>query len=496
LVEGGARNRDGRHVSGRLGEVLLTITSTEAPATDLGYLLHKHPDRAQAFDESVGRVHVFYPEANDERCTAALLLQVDPVGLVRGRRFGGHEAFSLAQYVNDRPYAASSMLAVALGRVFKTAMNGRCDARPELVDQPLRLQLHLPALPCRGGAEVADQMFAPLGWQVEAVPVPLDPHLHEWGDSHYVDLRLAGRQRLADALNHIYVLLPVLDDAKHYWVSTDEVDKLLRAGEGWLHTHPARDLITRRYLAHQRRLVSSAVDRLAEIDDAEPDALDNAATDEEASQPSAPRETLAQQRRQAVLAVLRDAGASRVVDLGCGEGTLVQDLLADVSFGEVVGVDVSDRALRLAERRLMLERLPDKKRERVRLLQSSLTYRDSRLTGYDAAVLMEVIEHVDPPRLPALEHTVFSFAQPGIVVVTTPNAEYNPRFTWLPAGEFRHRDHRFEWARSEFRDWARRVAERTGYDVRFLPVGLEEPDVGPPTQMAVFRRGEAGEGAA
>jgi len=476
--------------------VLITITSTEVPATDLGYLLHKHPDRAQSFEQSVGRVHVFYPEAREERCTAALLLEVDPIGLVCGKRFGGGDAFSLAQYVNDRPYAASSMLAVALGRVFKTAMNGRCDARPKLVQQRLRLHVHLPALPCRGGPEVAEQLFVPLGWQVEAVPVPLDRNLPEWGDSHYVDLRLTGQQRLADAMNHLYVLLPVLDDAKHYWVSTDEVDKLMRAGEGWLHTHPARHLITRRYLAHQRGLVRSAVDRLAEIDDTEPEALDNAATDEEASQPSAPRETLAQQRRQAVLGVLRDVGASRVVDLGCGEGTLVRDLLDDVSFSEVVGADVSDRALRMAERRLMLERLPDKKRERVRLLQSSLTYRDSRLTGYDAAVLMEVIEHVDPARLAALEHTVFAFAQSSTVVVTTPNAEYNPNFPWLPAGEFRHRDHRFEWTRAQFREWAERMATGFGYAVRFLPVGQEQPEVGPPTQMAVFRRNETPEGAA
>lgn len=327
---------------GQTCRVLLTITSTERPATDLGYLLHKHPDRAQCFDESVGRAHVFYPEANEERCAAALLLEVDPIGLVLGKRFGGGEAFSLAQYVNDRPYAASSLLAVAISRVFRTAMNGRCDARPELVDRPLRLHLHLPALPCRGGPRVADQLFAPLGWDVEATPVLLDPHLPEWGHSHYVDLRLSGQQRLADALNHLYVLLPVLDDAKHYWVSTDEVDKLMRAGDGWLHTHPSRDLITRRYLAHQRGLVRSAVDRLAEIDDTAPEALDNTATDEEAAHHSAPRETLAQQRRQAVLATLREAGASRVVDLGCGAGALLADMLADVSFSEVVGVDVSD----------------------------------------------------------------------------------------------------------------------------------------------------------
>ena len=213
--------------------VLLTITSTAPPATDLGYLLHKHPDRNQAMQVASGAVHVFYPEADEQRCTAALLLEVDPVRLVRGRSKQPRVGFSLGQYVNDRPYAASSLLAVALASAFRTAMRGRCDARPELAETALPLELTVPALPCRGGPDLAEALFGPLGWRVSAEPVP---------DSHYVSLRLVGEMRVADALNHLYVLLPVLDDAKHYWVTTDEVDKLVRAGDGWLAAHPEREL--------------------------------------------------------------------------------------------------------------------------------------------------------------------------------------------------------------------------------------------------------------
>lgn len=463
--------------------MLLTLSTTMPQATDLGFLLHKHPDKAQTFSTSTGTAHVFWPEASDEKATAALLLEVDPIALVRGkgRRDSG---FSLAQYVNDRPYAASSMLSVALGRVFRTALTGRCEARPELTGTPIPLEVHLPALPSRGGPEMVEQLFAPLGWTVSATPIPLDPEIPEWGDSRYVDATLHGQLVLADALAHLYVLMPVLDDSKHYWISRDEIDKLLRFGGTWLTEHPERELITRRYLGHRRELVRSAIGRLAELDDTEPEALDSAVPVDEDEKPT----PLAQLRKGAVIAALKSEGAKAVVDLGCGEGALVKDLLADPTFTAVLGVDVSHRALERAAQRLHLERMPDSVRARLQLLQSSATYRDDRLCGHDAVVLMEVIEHVDPPRLPALARSVFAHAKPTSVIVTTPNVEHNVRYEFLPEGAMRHADHRFEWTRAEFRSWAESVATEHGYAVRYLPVGEDDPEVGPPTQMAVFRR--------
>ena len=491
--------------------MLLTISTTHQPATDLGFLLHKNPGRAQSSPVSVGTAHVVYPEATQERCTAALLLEVDPIALVRGRSGGkgaaGPDAFSLAQYVNDRPYAASSMLAVALGKVFASARRGISKERPELAETPIPLEVFLPAVPCRGGGELVERFFAPLGWQVDATAIPLDEQFPDWGDSRYLTVRLTGTLRVADAINHLYVGLPVLDDGKHYWVSTDEIDKLLRAGEGWLADHPDRELITRRYLAHRGSLARQAIARLAEVDDTDPDALDDAlqpavthagpsghdladaaATDEVPDRPV----PLVGQRHGAVLAALRSCGARRVVDLGCGSGALLPTLLSEPALTEVVGVDVSHRALQEAARRLRLDRMPERKRDRLQLLQGALTYTDKRLVGYDAAVLMEVVEHLDLDRLPALEHAVFGFARPLTVIVTTPNVEHNVRYRDLPAGAFRHRDHRFEWTRAEFADWSRRVAGAHGYAVRFAGVGTDDPEVGPPTQMAVFSRGAAG----
>jgi 3' terminal RNA ribose 2'-O-methyltransferase Hen1 len=468
--------------------VLLILTSTAQHATDLGFLLHKHPARVQQFDVSVGTAHVFYPEATDARCTAALLLEVDPIALVRGRKAPASEGFALGQYVNDRPYAASSMLAVAMSRVFKTAMAGRCDARPELAGTALPLEITVPALPCRGGPGLARNLFQPLGWSVAARPVPLDETLPSWGDSRYLQLTLTGTMTLADALNQLYVLLPVLDDAKHYWVSPDEVDKLIRSGAGWLAAHPQRELITRRYLAHRQTLTRAALARLAEVDDTEPEQFDDAAAAPEVGDEPDRPVPLAEQRRGAVLAALRSAGATSVADLGCGEGALVAALLADRVFQRVVAADVSARSLEIAARRLRLVAMPETQRARLDIFQTSLTYRDTRLGGLDAVVLMEVIEHVDPPRLAALERCVFGEAAPGTVIVTTPNVEYNVRFPGLPPGRFRHRDHRFEWTRAEFSDWSARVAARFGYRARLLPVGFDDPDVGPPSQLAIFTR--------
>ncbi|MFD5710130.1 3' terminal RNA ribose 2'-O-methyltransferase Hen1 [Streptomyces pharetrae] len=476
--------------------MFLTISTTgtpERPATDLGYLLHKHPGKAQAFSTSYGTAHVLYPEADEQRCTAALLLEVDAVALVRrgkGKGRGGAPDAALAQYVNDRPYAASSLLAVAIGAVFSSALRGVCGARPELPAQARPLRVEVPALPARGGPGLVRRLFEPLGWTVTAEPVALDAEFPEWGDSRYVRLVLeSGSRTVAEALRHLYVLLPVLDDAKHYWVAADEVDKLLRVGEGWLPDHPEQKLITSRYLSRRWSLTREAMARLelmrlAETDDSEVEAIDNAvAAEAEAEEKPTP---LAVQRRDAIVAALTEAGAARVLDLGCGEGHLVQTLLKDPRFTEIVGVDVSMRALTIASRRLKLDRMGERQASRVRLFQGSLAYTDGRLKGYDVAVLSEVVEHLDLPRLPALEYAVFGAARPRTVLVTTPNVEYNVRWESLPAGHVRHRDHRFEWTREEFRTWAGAVAERHGYGVRYVAVGPDDPEVGPPTQMAVF----------
>lgn len=468
--------------------MLLTISTTHRPATDLGYLLAKNPATVQHFPLSYGIAHVFYPVATAEECTAALLLDVDPIGLVRGRSQA--DRGTIAEYVNDRPYVASSFLSVAIAQVFGSALGGRCRERVDLPDQAIPLVVELSSVPCRGGEGLLRRLFEPLGYLVDAQRVVLDERFPEWGEGPYYTVRLQGTVRLRELLAHLYVLIPVLDDDKHYWVGDDEVEKLVSRGEGWLAEHPEKEQIALRYLKHRRSLARAALDRLlAEEGEGTCDQDEELARVEEAVEEKI---SLNEQRIEAVVKALKEAQARTVVDLGCGEGKLIRLLLRDKAIDRIAGVDVSLRTLAIAEGRLRVDQMPEKQRARITFFQGTLTYRDKRLAGYDAATLVEVVEHVEPSRLPALERVVFEFARPRTVIVTTPNVEYNVKFDNLPRGRLRHGDHRFEWTRNEFEAWARRVATTFGYHVSFTPVGPEDVILGPPTQMAVFDLGPMG----
>ena len=463
--------------------MLLTITYTGQKTTDLGYLLFKNPNRPQVFELSHGNAYIFYPEVSDERTTAALLLEIDPIDLARGKV--GSSGGGLFDYVNDRPYVSSSFMSTAISKVFGTAMTGRADAHQALSDTALDLTATVTMLPCRGEQEKLNHVFEPLGYEVGYETFVSDEIFPGWGESRYVNLTISGKIRLRDLLKHLYVLIPVFDRQKHYWVGADEVEKLLRLGEDWLPNHPERAYITGRYLNRRRSLVNMAFERLAAADaeDGEVSADEAAESDDTPDK----KLSLNTQRLGSVVAALKNYGAKRVIDIGCGEGNLLAILIKERQFTNITGVDVSHLALERAKAKLKLERAGDSVRERIQLLQGSLIYKDARFEGYDAACVIEVIEHLDAPRLTAFERVLFEFAKPPVVILTTPNKEYNANYEFLHDGDMRHGDHRFEWTRAEFREWALGIAEKFGYSVQFSEIGDVDEAFGAPTQMGVFR---------
>lgn len=445
----------------------MTITYYGQNTQELGYLLYKNPGRPQTFQLSFGKAHIFYPELTDEKTTAALLLDIDPVDLARGK--GG-----LFDYVNDRPYVSSSFMSTAIANVFGTAMSGRADEHQALSDAALDLRAEITMMPCRGEQDMINRVFEPLGYAVSYETFTLDDHFPAWGLSKYVNLTIRAKVRLRDILNHIYTLIPVFDSQKHYWVGQDEVEKLLRHGETWLHSHPEKNYITLRYLKHLHPLVNSAFERLA-------GETPEIQTEEDLEEIPERKLNLNAQRLGSVLAALKSRNIKSVIDLGCGEGHLLQMLAKEEQFTRIAGVDISHLVLSRAA-----AKINKKKPERVTLFQGSLTYKDARFSGYDAACVIEVIEHIEPCRLKAFERVLFEYAKPSVVIITTPNIEYNIKYDNVGRDKLRHRDHRFEWTQSEFRAWAEGITKKFGYFVRFSEIGEHDEIAGAPTQMGIF----------
>ncbi|MCI5751890.1 MAG: 3' terminal RNA ribose 2'-O-methyltransferase Hen1 [Oscillospiraceae bacterium] len=460
----------------------MTITYEGHDTQDLGYLLHKNPERAQQFELSYGKAYVFYPEVSDERTTAALLLDIDPLDLARGKV--GSKDGGLFDYVNDRPYASTSFMSTAIVRIFGTAMSGRCDKRRELADTPLKLTARLSSLKDNGDTELAKELFEPLGYTVSTERAGLDDSFPEWGISPYIDLTISGTVKLSELLAHIYVLIPVFDRQKHYYISEDEIHKLLDHGEGWLADHPYKEKITRRYFSARKSYARKALDILLSDDITDEDNTENAEAKEE-KEAHTPLNT---QRMEAVKNAVLASGASSVIDLGCGECRLTSLLLNEPQIKQVTACDVSVSVLEKAAQRLHLDRMQPHRRNKLTLMQASLTYRDKRFEGYDCACAVEVIEHIEPMRIPAFERAIFEFAAPRTVIITTPNIEYNANYEHMKENSLRHGDHRFEWTRAEFRQWAEHICGKFGYSCEISGIGDTDEKFGTPTQMGVFTK--------
>lgn len=449
--------------------MLFELTTTHTPATDLGFLLHKHPDKLHAIELTAGTAYVFYTENNEQRCTACLLIDINPVELVRGNK----RAFLQEHYVNDKPYTSNSFLCSALTKAYGSALNGNCQNRPELTDRPLPLKAVIYSLKVDCDKSYLNKLFEPLGFTVSYEILPLDSHFPEWGESKIVNLTLEAQTPLKMLLSQLYVIILALDNDRHYWITRSDIDTLFKRGEQWLDCHPEKDWITKRYLKNLHTLTSEALLRLT--------------SEERPLRDHAEKNlSLHQQRLYTVCELLKASGAESVLDIGCGEGKLLKLLLKEAQFKKIAGMDVSFGELQRAKENLHLHEASPMMRERIQLFQSSITYKDNRIKDYDALALVEVIEHIDEERLPAMEKVLFGFANPRTVVLSTPNAEYNVMYK--DTESFRHADHRFEWTRQQFADWCNKVGRDYKYDVAIYSIGQEENQIGAPSQAAVFNK--------
>lgn len=457
--------------------MLLTITMNGTNTQELGYLLHKNPYRAQSFDLSFGKAYVFYTEVTDSRTTAALLLDLDPIDLARGKL--GSKDGGLFDYVNDRPYVSSSFMSTAINRVFSTAMNGKCAKRQELADSALDLEAVVYELPVRGDKELVKEVFEPLGYDITIRESILDEKFEQWGESCYVDLTIKGKVKLSALLDHLYVLIPVFDKQKHYYMSEEEIDKLLRHGGQWLRDHPKKNTIIRRYFDMKHGYANKAIARLLEAE-SETDREESEAQSDAAEQER--RIPLNTQRMEAVRDAVLQSGAASVLDIGCGEGRLTSLLLSERQIRRVTAADVSVSVLERAKQKLNIDRMPSYQRDKLTLIQASLLYKDKRFEGFDAACVVEVIEHMDEARIPLFERVLFGSSKPKTVIVTTPNKEYNENYRTLENGTLRHKDHRFEWTRAQFSAWCSHICDEFGYTVRYMDIGDADEKLGTPTQ--------------
>ena len=453
--------------------MLLTLTTTHEPATDLGYLLHKHPDRTQVFETKHANVYAFYPDASPERCEFVLYADIDPVKLVRGEA-GSSGGGVLEDYVNDRPYTASSMFTTMVNEVLRSAIGGRCKERPELAETPIPLKVRFGPMRTDIGRERVERMFCELGYDVTL-------HDAQGDNPSYVMLELRSeRHRVYEVLRHLYVLGTAIDGDRHSYIGEGEVESLVRRGEGWLPEHPDYKWITARFLKRKTSLAEKAVRRLGGEHEAG-DGRDGLPP------PNLPERVSMQRTRLTTVArIIAELGGGRIADLGCGEGGLIMEIAHEPDVREVIGIDISLVTLARAGRRM--RKLAPEIGAKVKLVQSLLDCRDHRWKDVDIAACVETIEHIDLERLPRVERCVFGYARPRAVIITTPNREYNRNYEMVGTERLRHRDHRFEWTREEFTRWCSDTAGQYGYRYRIEMVGPVDDEVGTPTQLAVFQQ--------
>jgi len=436
--------------------MLLTLTTDAERQSGLLNALGVTTGGMRTVQLPSGTATLFLSSASQTESAVSVLVEASRVA-------GGRRGSSAEQAPYPAPGPGHAAITVL------EACEGLLPAEDDGEVIPLRLTV--PGVACDG--PWARKLLEPLGYEVALRPA----------DTGGIGtLLVSARTTVPRLLRHVCALLPALDDGLGLTIDSAGLAALADRVRRWLDGHPLLDLVLSRYASPPPLPTRQSLAPLLEEDLLD---LDASMVSADAVEASADRAMGAEPARQAaILDLLRTNSARRVALFGIGDGVLVHRLAGDPDVDLLTIADPSTEALA----RVAGYVSPDTIGHHVILIQSSPLYRDERLQGCDAIILREVIEHTHPERLRTLERCVLEAAAPRMVIVTTPNADLNPRWPSLCANGRRHPDHRFEWGREAFSRWAQRLAGQTGCVAEVVPVGPEDAELGAPTLMGVFRR--------
>ncbi|MDN4617361.1 3' terminal RNA ribose 2'-O-methyltransferase Hen1 [Paenibacillus sp. PsM32] len=479
----------------------LTIKATGEHANMISHLLAKNPHNLYDRTEKGARVRLVYTSFEPHDTEAILFVTPDPIELVKGTP----DHYDITQYINDRELAVSSLFCSYIRPALGTALNGKPKADyMNWVDYQFDLQMTFGPVASDLPDHVVESLFQPLGYEVQMERGEIDYSFDLKNRSTVRHIQISGQQTLQQMLRQVYILIPVLDNYKHYYINEDEIERLRRYGEGWLSTHPQHDLMIKRSLRfaplikeYEQQVANDASmdtllteisthsveDATAQAESAEPlEIIDGLETTIEP-----PVVRLNELRYRAIVEqVSLLPQRKQVIDFGAGEGKL------SVRLGQIEGVEQvwavepsMQSQLRAIDRFAKLEGRTD---DVIPVITTgSLFYRDERWIDQDVIILCEVIEHINEVRLPQVIHTLFTDYRPQTLIITTPNREYNEVYD-MDTEEIRHADHRFEWTRAEFEQYCTQWIQNRPYTFTISGIGEKHEQYGQPTQMVVFHR--------
>ncbi|PYF06198.1 3' terminal RNA ribose 2'-O-methyltransferase Hen1 [Ureibacillus chungkukjangi] len=445
----------------------LTIRGTGQDIQVISYLLAKNPNNLYERRVSGHLVRMFFSQFSEEEVEVTFFVTPDPIELSRNNS----KVYDITSYINDREFVVSSIFCTFLRTALGTALNGKpVEEYEPWVNHPFPLEFSFGPVASQLTDQDIQSLFQPLGYAVEITYGEADYNMDFKSKSSARFITLKGSTTLQMGLRQLFVLIPVLDNYKHYYIDEQEVEKIVRYGEGWLDKHPKREFILRQAL------------RFKEVYGQ----FENQHTKKENE--SSPKLRLNDLRYDKIVGKVNQLKRKEtVVDLGSGEGKLSEKLGFIDGVKEILAVEPSESATLKALKRFE-KAAQDKNFVKPRQIFGSLFYYDERLKGKDVLILCEVIEHIDEYRLPKIIQTILQDYRPRTLIITTPNQEYNEVYGM--GGDYRHPDHRFEWTREEFQTWCKTQNENHEYNIAFDGIGEEHELHGYPTQMCLFTRKE------